>query len=87
MSIFSNMENNQNKNQPWLSKDDVAFLGKKHNLHKHLEKPLPKYDLYLSRPLEYHIKNFILVIKLMNIELEDVLCYHFPYTFENKAST
>jgi hypothetical protein len=29
----------------------------------------------------------MLVVRLMNVEHEDVVCRHFPYTFEGKAST
>jgi hypothetical protein len=34
-----------------------------------------------------HIKKFILVIKVMNVQHEDVVCRLFPYTFENSTST
>jgi hypothetical protein len=34
---------------------------------------------------EDHINNFILAIKLLNIQHADVVCHHFPYTFENKS--
>jgi hypothetical protein len=36
---------------------------------------------------EDHIKKFILAIRLVNVEHEDVMCILFPYTFEGKAST
>jgi hypothetical protein len=36
---------------------------------------------------EDHIKKFILTIRLMNVQHEDVVCRLFPYTFENSAST
>jgi hypothetical protein len=36
---------------------------------------------------EDHIKKFILAIRLMNVQHEDVVCRIFPYTFENSAST
>jgi hypothetical protein len=36
---------------------------------------------------EDHIKKFILVVKLMNVQHEDIVCRLFPYTFENSAST
>jgi hypothetical protein len=36
---------------------------------------------------EDHIKKFILAIRLMNVQHEDVVCRLFPYTFENSTST
>jgi hypothetical protein len=58
-----------------------------HNIPRHLEKLLPKYDPETLGLLEDHIKKFILVTRLMNIQYEDVVCRLFPYTFENLAST
>jgi hypothetical protein len=58
-----------------------------HNLPEHLERLLPKFDPYISDPLEDHIKNFILTIWLMNPYHEDVVCKIFAYTFENKDFT
>jgi hypothetical protein len=48
---------------------------------------LPKYDPETSGLPEDHIKKFILAIRLMNVQHEDVVCRLFPYTFENSAST
>jgi hypothetical protein len=48
---------------------------------------LPKYDPETLGLLEDHIKKFILVIRLMNFQHEDVVCRLFAYTFENWAST
>jgi hypothetical protein len=52
-----------------------------------LEKLLPKYDPKTSGSLEDHIKKFILAIRFMNVQHEDMVCRLFPYTFENSAST
>jgi hypothetical protein len=70
-----------------MSHGALNFGGKIHDLPKHLESMLPKFDLHKSFGLEDHIQNFYLVVKLMNVENEDVLCRLFPYTFKNKAST
>jgi hypothetical protein len=48
---------------------------------------LPKYDHETSGFPEDHIKKFILVIRLMKVQHEDVVCRLFPYIFENSAST
>jgi hypothetical protein len=48
---------------------------------------LPKCDPEISGLPEDHIKKFILAIRLMNIQHEDMVCKLFPYMFENLAST
>ena len=53
------------KNHPWLARDAVAIPRRVHNLPRHPEKLLPKYDLETSGLPEDHIKKFILVIRLM----------------------
>ena len=50
-------------------------------------KLLPKFDPETSGFPEDHIKKFILVIRMMNVQHEDVVCRVFPYAFENSAST
>jgi hypothetical protein len=74
-------------NQPWLSGDSVAIPGQINNLPRYPKSFLPKYDPETSGLPEDHIKKFILMIRLMNIQHEDVVCKLFPYTFENLAST
>jgi hypothetical protein len=74
-------------NQPWLTIDALAIPGRVHNLPRHPEKLLPKFDPETSGLPKDHIKKFILAIRLMNVQHEDVVCRIFPYTFENSAST
>jgi hypothetical protein len=57
-----------------------------HNLPRHLERLLPKFDIETSGFPEDHIKKFIVEIRLMNIQHEDEFCRLFPYTFENSSS-
>jgi hypothetical protein len=52
---------------------------------KHL-KFLPKFVPDKKYFVEDHIKKFMLVVRLMNVQYEDVVCILFPYMFENKAS-
>jgi hypothetical protein len=88
-----NNENNEEmgnpppNNQPWLAKDSMEIPRWVHNLPRHPEKLLPKFDLETFGFPEDHIKKFILAIRLMNVQHEDVVCILFPYTFENSAST
>jgi hypothetical protein len=78
--------NPPHNNQPWLDRDALAISERVHNLPRHPEKLLPKFDLETLGLLEYHIKKFTLAITLMNVQHEDVVCRIFPYTFENSAS-
>jgi hypothetical protein len=88
-----NNDNNEERgnqpqdNQPWLARDALEIPGWVHNLPRHPEKLLPKFDPETSGLPEDHIKKFILAIRLMNVQHEDVVCRIFPYTFENSAST
>ena len=78
---------NPNANMPWLAQDAVAVPGVQHPLPKHPEKLLPKFNPELKEPAEYHVKKFMLAVRLLDVEHEDVVCRLFPYTFEGKAST
>ena len=81
------MENQNNLARPWLDQDVVVVLGPQHPLPKHPEKWLPKFDPDLKKYVEDHIKKFMLVIRLWNVEHEDVVWILFPYTFEGNFST
>jgi hypothetical protein len=70
-------------NHSWLVRDSLSILGQVHNIPRHPEKLLHKFDLETSRVPEDNINKFILAIKLMNVQHEDVVCILFPYTFEN----
>jgi hypothetical protein len=65
----------------------LQIPGSVHNIPRHPEKLLPKFDPETSRLLEDHIKKFILAMRLMTVQYEDIVCIMFPYTFENSAST
>jgi hypothetical protein len=68
-------------------RDALTVPKRVHNLPRHREKLLPKFDHETSRLPEDHITKFILAIRLMNIQHEDLVCRIFPYTFENSSST
>jgi hypothetical protein len=80
-------ENPPKNNQPWLAKYAPEILGWVHNLPRHPEKLLPKFDHETSRLPEDHFKEFILAIRLVTVQHEDVVCSIFSYTFENSSST
>jgi hypothetical protein len=79
--------NKPQENKPWLGRYDLEILERVHNLPRHPEKLLPKFDPETSRFPADHIKKFILAIRLMNVQHEDVVCMIFLYTFENSVST
>jgi len=56
-----------NANQPWLVHDVVVVPGEVHDMPKHLEKFLPKFDLDKKDSIEDHIKKIMLVVRLMNV--------------------
>jgi hypothetical protein len=68
------MVGNQNRVCAWMSQGDLNLPGPLHDLPKRLEKILPIFDLGKSCTLEDHIKNYYLIVKLMNVEYEDVVC-------------
>ena len=72
---------------PWLAQDAVAVPGVQHPLPKHPEKLLPKFNPEFKEPLEDHVKKFMLGVRFLDVEHEDVVCRVFLYTFEGKAST
>ena len=73
-------------NRPWLVVDAIAVSGAHHPLPKHPEKLLPKFDLDNDVLQEDHIKQFMLSLRLMNVEHDDVVCRLFSYTFVGKTS-
>lgn len=83
-----NIKNNHNDNQqPWLLRDSLAILGRKHHLPKHWEKLFLRFNLDSKESAKDHIQKFMLASRLMSIQAEDVVCSLFPYTFEGKSST
>jgi hypothetical protein len=74
-------------NRPWLVVDVIAVPGMQHPLPKHLEKLLAKFDPNNDVTLEDHIKQFMLSLRLMDVQDEDVVFRLFPYTFVAQAST
>ena len=60
-------------NPRWLTIDALAIPGPQNPLPKHLGKLLPKCDLDSDILPEYHIKQFVLTLNLMNVQHEDVV--------------
>jgi len=81
------MEGFNQPRRPWLNLGAINVPGDQHDLPKHLETLLPKFDPDNKESLEYHINKFILLVNLMKVEQKYVVCCVFPYTFEGNAST
>ena len=78
---------NTEANRSWLTMNAIVVPGAQHPLPKHLEKLLPKFDPENDVSPEDHIKQFMLSLRLMDVQHEDVVYKLFPYTFVRKAST
>ena len=74
-------------NRPWSPVDSIAVPGAQHPLPKHPKKLLPKLDPNNDVTPKDHIKQFMLSLRLMDVQHKDVVCKLFPYTFVDKAST
>ena len=74
-------------NRPLLAMDSIAVPDIQHPLPKHPEKLLPKFDLDNDVSPEDHIKQFMLSLRLLDVQHHDVVCVLFPYTFVGQAST
>jgi hypothetical protein len=76
--------NNQNPppNEPWLPLDAFSIPRLLHDMLKHPETFLPKFDLEKKDSVEDHVKKFLSAISLQNIRYEDVVCRLFPRMFE-----
>jgi hypothetical protein len=67
------MNNQNNTARPWLDQYVVAIPKTQHPLPNHTEKWLPKFDPDSKQSAEDHIKKFMLVFRLRNVEHEDVV--------------
>ena len=56
-----------------------------HDLPKHPEKVLPRFDHGKCVSVEDHLQGFYLALNVLNVEHEYVVCRHFQYTFEPKV--
>jgi hypothetical protein len=74
-------------NQLWLTIDSISIPGTLHPLPKHPKMIFPKYDPDDGVFPEYHVKQFMIALNLMNVEYEDVICIFFPHTFKGNTST
>jgi hypothetical protein len=81
----SNFRANMAANRPSLVVDSIVVPGAQHPFTRHPKKLLPKFDPDNDVSPKYHIKQFMLSLRIMEVENEDV-CRLFLYTFVGKAS-
>jgi hypothetical protein len=81
------MANQNNLARPWLDQDVVVYQDPNILYLSILKNGYPSLILDSKQSVEDHIKKFMLVVRLRNVEHEDVVCRLFPYTFEGNAST
>ena len=75
-------------NQPaWRAKTPLNLAAPLHDLCKHPNRVLAKFDPGKGISVEDHLKFFYLALEILNVKHEDVVCRLFPYTFEPKASS
>ena len=56
----------------------VAVPSVQHQLPKHPDQILPKFDLDNKEPTENHVEKIILAVQNMNVQHEDVVFCLFP---------
>ena len=72
--------------KPWITIDAISIPGPAHPFPKKPQKFLPKYDPDDDVLPEYHIKQFMDALNLMNVEHENVVCRLFPHTLQGNAT-
>lgn len=75
------------ENWLWHTIGSLAIPCAPHPLPKSPKKLFPIFDLDKDVLLEEHIKQFMLSLRMMDLEHEDVVSILFCYTFQGKAST
>ena len=73
--------------QAWRARTPLILEVPLHDLSKHPERVLPKFDPGKGIFAEDHLKSFFLALDILNVEHEDVVCRLFQYTFEPKSSS
>ena len=75
-------------NQPaWRERTQLNLAAPLHDLPKHPEKVLPKFDPGKGVSTQDHLQNFYRSLNVLNVDHEDVACRIFSYTFEPKESS
>ena len=65
-------------NRPWLGVDTIVVPNAQHPLPKNSEKLLPKFDPDNDVTPKDHIKQFMISLRLMDVQYENVVFILFP---------
>lgn len=71
----------------WMAQSPLGLCYPLHDMPRHPEKHLPKFDPEKGMLAEDHISNFYLALQIMRVQSDDVACQIIPHTLENKATT
>ena len=58
----------------WMAQSPLALLGPLHDMPRHPEKHLPKFDPKKGTSAEDHISSFYLSLQIMRVQSDDVAC-------------
>ena len=71
----------------WRERMSLNLASPLHDLPKHPERVLAKFDPGKGVSIEDQLKRFYMALNLLNVDYEDVVCIIFQYTFEPKSSS
>ena len=83
----ANAKQPPNANKPaWRARTPLNLVAPLHDLPKHPERALPKFEPGKGISTEDQLQSYYLSLELLGVQNEDVVCRIFPHTFEAKAS-
>lgn len=85
--IFKPIVNHHPPPLAWMDQSPLNFKGLHHDMPRHSEKHLPKFDLEKGTSVDDHISNLYLSLQIMKVQFDDIACRLFPHTLENKVVT
>lgn len=74
-------------NIPWLAPYTLAIPNDVHHFARHPKNVLSKFDPDKKEPVEDHMNKFVLALRFLNVEHEDIVLRIFPFKFEGKSFT
>jgi len=71
----------------WRAGNIIVVPGQTHDLPRHLEKYITKFDLDRKNSAKEHLLRYKMKLETLQVEHEDVTCKLFSYSLEGKASS
>jgi len=84
--LFNHRANRHPSPLAWMVQSPLNLRGLLHDMPRHSEKHLPKFDSEKGTSADDHINNFYLSLQMMKVQYNGVACCLFPHTLENKAT-